>query len=170
MPTCFWVDSPQTIRRLSSEVYPAYNLRTLVSLRSPVDPRYHYRRSRTLRMERPAHDWCLPTRYDALLSYCECLGRNHIRGREGGQAISFEEGGVVNVKVEFAHSKAIDSRSSRTVIYPSRPCSIRRRCTMQTGLIQNAHDDLVTDAAYDFYGLHLATCSLDQRSSATRVL
>ncbi|KAF9652668.1 WD40 repeat-like protein [Thelephora ganbajun] len=34
---------------------------------------------------------------------------------------------------------------------------------MQTGLIQNAHDDLVTDAAYDFYGLHLATCSLDQR-------
>jgi hypothetical protein len=37
---------------------------------------------------------------------------------------------------------------------------------MQTGLIQNAHDDLVTDAAYDFYGLHLATCSLDQRSPA----
>ena len=36
---------------------------------------------------------------------------------------------------------------------------------MQTGLIQNAHDDLVTDAAYDFYGLHLATCSIDQRSS-----
>ena len=37
---------------------------------------------------------------------------------------------------------------------------------MQTGLIQNAHDDLVTDAAYDFYGLQLATCSLDQRSLA----
>ena len=35
---------------------------------------------------------------------------------------------------------------------------------MQTGLIQNAHDDLIADAAYDFYGLHLATCSLDQRS------
>ncbi|KAI0064825.1 WD40 repeat-like protein [Artomyces pyxidatus] len=34
---------------------------------------------------------------------------------------------------------------------------------MQTGLIQNAHNDLVTDAAYDFYGLRLATCSLDQR-------
>lgn len=35
---------------------------------------------------------------------------------------------------------------------------------MQTGLIQNAHNDLVTDAAYDFYGLRLATCSVDQRS------
>ncbi|KAF8067503.1 WD40 repeat-like protein [Lyophyllum atratum] len=34
---------------------------------------------------------------------------------------------------------------------------------IQTGLIQNAHDDLVTDASYDFYGLRLATCSLDQR-------
>ncbi|THH20384.1 hypothetical protein EW146_g996 [Bondarzewia mesenterica] len=34
---------------------------------------------------------------------------------------------------------------------------------MQTGLIQNAHNDLVTDAAYDFYGLRLATCGLDQR-------
>lgn len=35
---------------------------------------------------------------------------------------------------------------------------------IQTGLIPNAHNDLVTDASYDFYGLHLATCSLDQRS------
>ncbi|KAI0036245.1 WD40 repeat-like protein [Vararia minispora EC-137] len=34
---------------------------------------------------------------------------------------------------------------------------------MQTGLIQNAHNDLVTDAAYDFYGLRLATSGLDQR-------
>jgi hypothetical protein len=34
---------------------------------------------------------------------------------------------------------------------------------IQTGLIQNAHNDLVTDVAYDFYGLRLATCSLDQR-------
>ena len=34
---------------------------------------------------------------------------------------------------------------------------------IQTGLIQNAHSDLVTDATYDFYGLRLATCSLDQR-------
>ena len=34
---------------------------------------------------------------------------------------------------------------------------------IQTGLIQNAHNDLVTDAIYDFYGLRLATCSLDQR-------
>ncbi|KAJ3552352.1 hypothetical protein NM688_g4194 [Phlebia brevispora] len=34
---------------------------------------------------------------------------------------------------------------------------------IQTALIPNAHNDLVTDAAYDFYGLHLATCSLDQR-------
>ena len=40
----------------------------------------------------------------------------------------------------------------------------RRVNTMpQTGLIENAHNDLVTDAAYDFYGLRLATCSLDQR-------
>lgn len=34
---------------------------------------------------------------------------------------------------------------------------------IQTGLIPNAHDDLVTDASYDYYGLRLATCSLDQR-------
>jgi nucleoporin SEH1 len=34
---------------------------------------------------------------------------------------------------------------------------------IQTGLIQSAHDDLVTDLSYDYYGLHLATCSLDQR-------
>jgi nucleoporin SEH1 len=34
---------------------------------------------------------------------------------------------------------------------------------MQTSLIQNAHNDLVTDAAYDFYGVRLATCSLDHR-------
>jgi nucleoporin SEH1 len=34
---------------------------------------------------------------------------------------------------------------------------------IQTGLIQNAHSNLVTDRAYDFYGVHLATCSLDQR-------
>jgi nucleoporin SEH1 len=34
---------------------------------------------------------------------------------------------------------------------------------MQTSLIQNAHGDLVTDTAYDFYGVRLATCSLDHR-------
>lgn len=34
---------------------------------------------------------------------------------------------------------------------------------IQTGLIQNAHSDLVTDACYDMYGLYLATCGLDQR-------
>lgn len=34
---------------------------------------------------------------------------------------------------------------------------------IQTALIQNAHADLVTDAAYDMYGLSLATCGLDQR-------
>ncbi|KAH7921566.1 WD40 repeat-like protein [Leucogyrophana mollusca] len=34
---------------------------------------------------------------------------------------------------------------------------------IQTGLIQSAHNDLVTDVSYDFYGLRLATCSLDQR-------
>ncbi|EJD05418.1 WD40 repeat-like protein [Fomitiporia mediterranea MF3/22] len=34
---------------------------------------------------------------------------------------------------------------------------------IQTSLIQNAHSDLVTDACYDFYGLYLATCGLDQR-------
>ncbi|KAF8906816.1 WD40-repeat-containing domain protein [Gymnopilus junonius] len=32
-----------------------------------------------------------------------------------------------------------------------------------TGIIQNAHGDLITDAAYDFYGFRLATCGLDQR-------
>lgn len=40
----------------------------------------------------------------------------------------------------------------------------------QTGLIENAHNDLVTDAAYDFYGLRLATCSLDQRCVACSTL
>lgn len=39
---------------------------------------------------------------------------------------------------------------------------------IQTGLIQSAHADLVTDAAYDFYGLRLATCSLDQRLAESR--
>ncbi|KAI0629947.1 WD40 repeat-like protein [Trametes polyzona] len=34
---------------------------------------------------------------------------------------------------------------------------------IQTGLIPSAHSDHVTDASYDFYGLRLATCSLDQR-------
>ena len=34
---------------------------------------------------------------------------------------------------------------------------------IQTGLIPTAHSDLITDAAYDFYGLRLATCSIDQR-------
>ncbi|RXW16830.1 hypothetical protein EST38_g9014 [Candolleomyces aberdarensis] len=40
---------------------------------------------------------------------------------------------------------------------------------IQTGLIQNAHSDLVTDAIYDFYGLRLATCSLDQRIKVWRL-
>ena len=40
---------------------------------------------------------------------------------------------------------------------------------IQTGLIQSAHNDLVTDVAYDFYGLRLATCSLDQRYPYTKV-
>ena len=97
--------------------------------------------------------------------------QKHIRRRESGQAISFEEGSFVDVKVEFTHSKVIDIRSSRLLFPLLDPVPFSRRCTMQTGLIQNAHDDLVTDAAYDFYGLHLATCSLDQRSlvSATYV-
>ncbi|KAI0823235.1 WD40-repeat-containing domain protein [Trametes gibbosa] len=34
---------------------------------------------------------------------------------------------------------------------------------IQTGFIRDAHNDLVTDASYDFYGLRLATASLDQR-------
>ncbi|KAI6045292.1 WD40-repeat-containing domain protein [Pisolithus marmoratus] len=34
---------------------------------------------------------------------------------------------------------------------------------IQTGLIQNVHDDLLTDVSYDFYGLNFATCSLDQK-------
>ena len=41
---------------------------------------------------------------------------------------------------------------------------------IQTGLIQNAHNDLVTDVTYDFYGLRLATCSLDQRYPHTERL
>ncbi|KAJ7604027.1 WD40-repeat-containing domain protein [Roridomyces roridus] len=35
---------------------------------------------------------------------------------------------------------------------------------IQTGLIANAHNGMTfTDASYDYYGLRLATCSLDQR-------
>ncbi|EIN08951.1 WD40 repeat-like protein [Punctularia strigosozonata HHB-11173 SS5] len=34
---------------------------------------------------------------------------------------------------------------------------------IQTGLLQDAHNDLITDASYDFYGLRLATAGLDQR-------
>ncbi|KAF8231012.1 WD40 repeat-like protein [Tricholoma matsutake] len=40
---------------------------------------------------------------------------------------------------------------------------------IQTGLIQNAHDELVTDVSYDFYGLRLATCSLDQHIKIWRL-
>jgi len=34
---------------------------------------------------------------------------------------------------------------------------------MQTSLIQNAHNGIVTDDAYDCYGVRLATCFLDHR-------
>ncbi|PCH44856.1 WD40 repeat-like protein [Wolfiporia cocos MD-104 SS10] len=40
---------------------------------------------------------------------------------------------------------------------------------LQSGLLPNAHADLVTDASYDFYGLHLATCSIDQRIKVWRL-
>ncbi|KZS97211.1 WD40 repeat-like protein [Sistotremastrum niveocremeum HHB9708] len=40
---------------------------------------------------------------------------------------------------------------------------------IQTGLISPAHDDLVCDAAFDFYGSRLATCSLDQRIKIWRM-
>jgi len=33
----------------------------------------------------------------------------------------------------------------------------------QLNLIQTAHNDLITDGCYDYYGLRLATCGLDQR-------
>ena len=42
------------------------------------------------------------------------------------------------------------------------------RNMIQAGLIPNAHSDLVTDAAYDFFGLRLATCSLDQKFVSVR--
>ena len=62
-------------------------------------------------------------------------------------------------------------RSSLHVTGPSRSGTLRARLdlpdvrvgAMQTSLIQNAHADLVTDTAYDFYGVRLATCSLDHR-------
>jgi len=34
---------------------------------------------------------------------------------------------------------------------------------MQTGILPNPHEDVITDGAYDFYGLRLATCSDDLR-------
>ncbi|KAG1893575.1 WD40-repeat-containing domain protein [Suillus fuscotomentosus] len=40
---------------------------------------------------------------------------------------------------------------------------------IQTGLIQSTHNDILTDVAYDFYGLRLATCSLDQRIKVWQV-
>ncbi|KAL0570451.1 hypothetical protein V5O48_011508 [Marasmius crinis-equi] len=43
------------------------------------------------------------------------------------------------------------------------PNSPDHQAMIQTGLIQNAHSDLVTDASYDYYGTRLATCGLDQR-------
>lgn len=33
----------------------------------------------------------------------------------------------------------------------------------QTSVLPHAHADLLTDAAYDYYGLRLATCGLDQK-------
>ena len=114
-------------------------------------------------MGSPGHDQYPPIPCTPTLSYRNFPGsQKYIRGREGRQAISSEEGSFVDVEVEFTHSKAIDFDHSDTSDLDS--CSFAECRTMQTGLIQNAHDDLVTDAAYDFYGLHLATCSLDQRS------
>lgn len=56
----------------------------------------------------------------------------------------------------------MDKSSFSFIKYIDRKCSLAA-VMIQTGLIQNAHSDLVTDASYDFYGLRLATCSLDQR-------
>ncbi|KAG8942432.1 hypothetical protein FRC03_003218, partial [Tulasnella sp. 419] len=39
----------------------------------------------------------------------------------------------------------------------------------QTSLLLHAHQDLVTDLAYDYYGNRLATCSLDQRIKIWRL-
>ena len=59
-----------------------------------------------------------------------------------------------------------DSRSD-VLVFPLNLAQIRLQIRpsimIQTGLIQSAHSDLITNAAYDFYGLRLATCSLDQR-------
>lgn len=63
----------------------------------------------------------------------------------------------------FWHAKL--AFTFRTAVFSFSICLDTVQRMIQTGLIQNAHNDLVTDAAYDFYGLRLATCSLDQRSA-----
>lgn len=99
----------------------ASNARTLVSLQGLADPRCHYQISRTLQMGRPGHDRYLPIPCSPLLSHRKCSDvQGDIRGREGGQAICFEEGCIIDVEVEFTHSKVIGSDHSGT--FP-RPCS-----------------------------------------------
>ena len=58
----------------------------------------------------------------------------------------------------------LSARSTRfCFLYPVFCSCFYDKIMIQSGLIQNAHGDLVTDASYDFYGMRLATCSLDQR-------
>jgi hypothetical protein len=70
-------------------------------------------------------------------------------------------------KVRFIIVISATVRNEMTVftIYQTRPADSLLNCPImiQTSLLQSTHADLVTDAAYDFYGLRLATCSLDQR-------
>jgi hypothetical protein len=46
--------------------------------------------------------------------------QGHIRGCKGGQAISFEEGSFVDVKVEFTHSKVIDFDHPQSTLFVPR--------------------------------------------------
>lgn len=108
----------------ASAAYHAGISRTLVFLRGLADPQCHCRISRTLQPGRPAHDQYLPTPCILALSRCKSQdAKEHVRGCEGGQAISFEEGSFVNVEVEFTHSKVIDFDHSHN---PPLTFSIRR--------------------------------------------
>ena len=89
----------------------AYNprgLRTLVPLRDPADPQCRYQILRSPRTGDPTHDQYLPIPCIQMLSHCNPRApQGYPRWCEGGQPVSFEEGRFIDVKVEFAHSKAV---------------------------------------------------------------
>jgi len=129
-PTCFWGHAPQTTLNQHQSFIRSVNARTLVSLLGLADPRCHYQILRILQMGCPAHDRHLPIPCNQSLSQrISSDAKRHVRRCEGRQAISFEEGCVANIEVEFTHSKVmigLDRSTSYLDLVRSRNTRCRR--------------------------------------------